>query len=115
MAQNPAQAQRDHYPYVYLKSTNLVKIFNFCKFGSMSHTCDRDKQITYSPSTSSSLKRRYSGIVNCSTLRSYTFTRTYSQTPGLGRTAIATNGGSTMASYFDKKAKALTAHKLLVS
>nr|GMD66733.1 hypothetical protein Iba_chr12cCG17850 [Ipomoea batatas] len=48
--------------------------------------------------TSSSLKPRYSEIVNSSTLSSYTLTRTNSQTPGLGRIAKATKGGSTMAS-----------------
>lgn len=54
---------------------------------------------TYCPSTSSSLKWRYSDTLNCSTLSSKILTRTYSQTPGLGRTAMATNGGRTIASY----------------
>lgn len=57
---------------------------------------------TYWPLTSSSLNRRYSETVKWSTLSSYTFTRTYSLTPGLGRIAKATNGGKTMASWVKK-------------
>ena len=51
------------------------------------------------PSTSSSLKCRYSAGCNSSTTRACTFTLRYSHTPGLGRTARATHGGKTMASY----------------
>lgn len=54
---------------------------------------------TYDPLTSSSLKWRYSGTVNSSTTRAFTFTLTYSQTPGLRRIASATHGGDTIASY----------------
>lgn len=60
------------------------------------------KGFTYCPLTSSSLKRRYTETVKWSTLSSYTFTRTYSLTPGLGRIASATNGGKTMASWMRK-------------
>lgn len=56
----------------------------------------------YLPSTSSSLKRRYSAGRSSSTTSKCKFTRRYSQTPGLGRTARATKGGSTMASYTTK-------------
>ena len=59
----------------------------------------------YLPSTSSSLKRRYSAGRSSSTTSMCTFTRRYSHTPGLGRTARATNGGSTMASYTEQKEK----------
>lgn len=57
-------------------------------------------KFTYFPSTSSSLKLRYSETLNCSTLSSFTLTRTNSQTPGLGRTARATNGGRMIASWY---------------
>jgi len=59
----------------------------------------------YLPSTSSSLKRRYSAGLSSSTTSMCKFTRRYSQTPGLGRTARATKGGSTMASYTTKTNK----------
>lgn len=64
-----------------------------------SKSSSRQKGSLLGPSTSSSLKRRYSETVNCSTLSSKTLTRTYSQTPGLGLTANATKGGTTIASY----------------
>jgi len=67
----------------------------------------------YLPSTSSSLKRRYSAGRSSSTTSMCTFTRRYSQTPGLGRTARATKGGSTMASYTKQKTDKMTKKKKL--
>jgi len=57
-----------------------------------------NKVNTYSLSTSSSLNRRYSATFRLSTLSSNALIRKYSQTPGLGRKAIDTKGGRTMAS-----------------
>ena len=58
---------------------------------------------TYIPSTSSSLNWRYSEAWSSSTTRSWRLTLTYSQTPGLGLTAKATNGGNTIASWADRR------------
>ena len=59
-----------------------------------------NREIPYCPSTSSSLNRRYSATLKWSTLSLKTLSRTYSQTLGLGRSAIATKGGRTIVYSF---------------
>lgn len=58
----------------------------------------KKKKLVYLPSTSSSLKCKYSETCNSSIIRAWTLTLMYSHTPGLGRRARATHGGKTMAS-----------------
>jgi hypothetical protein len=59
---------------------------------------ERETEAHVEPSTRRSLNPKYSETLSSSTSSSSTFTRKYSQMPGLGRIANPTHGGDTMAS-----------------
>ncbi len=59
---------------------------------------EREREAHLEPSTRRSLNPKYSETLSSSTSSSSTFTRKYSQMPGLGRIANPTHGGDTMAS-----------------
>jgi hypothetical protein len=60
---------------------------------------EREREAHLEPSTRRSLNPKYSETLSSSTSSSSTFTRKYSQMPGLGRIANPTHGGDTMASW----------------